>query len=156
MAQENKTCKICQKIGHSRFYCREKGYKPIKYTASTNQVSLKSPPKPRSTKRIPTSGKNAVKWNKTRLEWKKANPVDQNGYRYCKVGGARLVDSNYDLYPEALPLNICHNISRSRSRAKAYDIDNLFAGCPRHNKQQGSMSLDEFLSKNPSLICGFF
>ena len=154
MAQANKVCKICQKIGHSRFYCREKGFKPIKYTASTDKVSLRAPSEPKPTRELRKVGKYAKLWNETKKEWKKVNPADESGYRYCKIGGAHLVDKNYSQHPEAYALHVCHDISRARSRMKAYEIDNLFAGCPKHNRLQGSKSLEEFLSDKPSLVCG--
>lgn len=154
MAQENKVCKICEKIGHSRYYCKEKGFKQVKYTASTNKVSQRAPKKPTISKPIRKSGKYGEKWVSTKKEWKKLNPPDENGFWYCKVGGSALIDHNYSDFPGAYALNVCHDISRARSRSKAYDIDNLFPGCQRHNKLQGSKSLKEFLRSKPNLQCG--
>lgn len=41
MAQSNKTCSICQELGHSKFYCKKKPITPIKRTA----IKLKAPVK---------------------------------------------------------------------------------------------------------------
>ena len=33
MAQENKNCSICNQLGHSKFYCKNKPFKPLKRTS---------------------------------------------------------------------------------------------------------------------------
>lgn len=46
--QSNKICPICKKVGHSKYYCKNKPYKPIKRTAirskSSKSVSKKNLP----------------------------------------------------------------------------------------------------------------
>lgn len=38
MAQQNKICPICETVGHSKFYCKNKPRKPIKRTAIKPQI----------------------------------------------------------------------------------------------------------------------
>ena len=103
-------------------------------------------------KSIRTSSKTSrAKWNRTVREWKEDNPPDFDLYWYCKVGGGALSDGRAF---GGLQLNLCHDISRARDKTKKYSIDNIYAGCPKHNRGQGSMSLDEYLSTNPDLNCG--
>lgn len=149
MAQYNKICQICHEKGHSKFYCRKKPYKPIpKISKKKAQASSSS----NSSSTISKVGKKAKKWAETSKEWKKANPPDENGFWYCRVGDYPLTDKSSD-YDYALRLNLCHDKSRARHPSLAYDLDNIFPGCQRHNKEQGSRDLDEYLSTNPSLIC---
>lgn len=41
--QTNKQCKICSEIGHSRFYCKKKPFKPLKRTAIKQKIAVKVP-----------------------------------------------------------------------------------------------------------------
>jgi 5-methylcytosine-specific restriction endonuclease McrA len=52
MAQHNKTCSICQELGHSKFYCRNKPFKPLTVRA----------PLPRPTKPIKQKGKRTLEY----------------------------------------------------------------------------------------------
>jgi len=103
-------------------------------------------------KSIRTSSKTSkAKWNKTVRSWKLANPADFDDYRYCKVGHGALSDG---MAFGGWQLNLCHDISRARDKTQEHNIDNIFAGCPKHNREQGSTSLDEYLSTNPDKHCG--
>ena len=150
MTQFNKKCPYCLEIGHSGYYCKKKPYKPI---AKISKKRLLNPVK-KVYKPINKIGKKAKEWEKTKKEWKKLNPPDYYGYYYCKVGGYALTD--YSFNNSGLILNICHDKSRARFPELAFNLDNLFPGCQKHNKNQGSMDLDEFLETNPDLKCGNF
>ena len=103
-------------------------------------------------KSIRTSSKTSkAKWDRTVYEWKKINEPDFDGYYYCRIGHGALSDGRAE---GGLPFNLCHDISRARDKTKAYRLDNLYAGCPKHNREQGSKSLDEYLSTNPDKHCG--
>lgn len=99
-------------------------------------------------------GKKALLWKETSRLWKQANPPDDYGHWYCKVGGSPLTDKASD--ETALRLNLCHDLSRARRPDMAYNLDNIFPGCQRHNKEQGSKSLDEYLKGPHSEFCGNF
>lgn len=92
-------------------------------------------------------------WIKTSDEWKENNPADFDGYRYCIVGGGALSDGKGDALG-GLQFNLGHNYSRAREPGRKYDQTNLYAICPRHNREQGSMSLKEYSDTNPSKRCG--
>lgn len=154
MAQANKKCKICGEIGHSRFYCRQKNFSKVKYTASINKVHERAPDTQEKQKRINSKGKYGKRWDTAKKEWKKLNPPDENGFWHCKIGGASLSYGSKNLYGNALILNVCHDKSRARYPSLAYNLDNLFPGCQKHNRLQGSKSFDEFMSENPDLTCG--
>jgi hypothetical protein len=148
MAQENKICQICGEKGHSKFYCKKKPYKPIR------RVSLKkanSIPIVASRKPLKAKGKKAIAWDKFVPVWKATYPPDFDGYWYCKIGGAALSDGKAE---GGLRLNIGHDIARVRDSTKITDLENTYPECQKHNRLQGSRSLEEFLATNPSLICG--
>lgn len=92
-------------------------------------------------------------WLQTIKEWKAANPPDHAGYWYCRMGGGSLTDGRQDAMG-GLSLNLCHDISRVRDKTQRYRLSNIFAGCSRHNRQQGSQSFKEYLATNPHKRCG--
>ena len=151
MAQHNKVCKICGKLGHSQFYCKEKPYKQI---AKVSRKRLASPEKPKINKPIRKVGKYGKMWEDTKKKWKEENPPDDSGFWYCKVGGAPLSDNKRITYGYYYNLNICHDKSRAHHKSLAYELSNLFPGCQRHNKDQGSKTLAEYLSKDHTIECG--
>ncbi len=138
----SRACKWCGSSEHTQFYCFKKPRKPIKRT------SLKHSVKP-----IKKVGKRTLAWRKTSREWKQANPPDEYGFWRCRVGGARVSDKIDD---GSYMLNLCHDKSRARYPELANDLNNIFPGCQRHNKEQGSRSLDEYLLSDHSLYCGDF
>lgn len=151
MAQANKICKICNVKGHSKFYCPNKPYKPIPKVSAKR---LANPPAPKPKKPINKVGKKAIAWAQTSKEWKKQNPPDRwTGFWYCKIGGAALSDKSDS---EALRLNLCHDKSRARHPELANELTNIFPGCQRHNKEQGSRSFDEYIASRPTPFCGDF
>lgn len=153
MAQQNKICPYCVKKGHSGFYCRNKPYKPI---PKVSKKRLENPAIPKKQKPIKRVGKYGKKWEETKVLWKKENPSDQSGFWYCTIGGAALSDGRNSEASGCFRLNVCHNKSRARSKKLAYDLNNLFPGCPKHNKRQGSKSLEEYLKQENDLKCGNF
>lgn len=54
MSQDNKVCEICGTLGHSKFYCKNKPYKPIKRTA------IKKTTKPKKSKTERSKAKEAA------------------------------------------------------------------------------------------------
>ena len=148
MAQHNKICDICKEKGHSKFYCKNKPYKPIP------RVSKKRLENPIEKKRTPIKnfGKKAQKSYETTILWKKENPPNPNGLWYCKVGGYPLSDGRSEV-EWSLRFNMCHDKSRARYPSLAYELSNLFAGCPMHNREQGSMDLEEYLSTDYTKKC---
>lgn len=149
MAQHNKRCAICQKIGHSKFCCKDKPFKPIAKVSKRKQSKNKKP-----INDINPAGKKAKLWEETKKLWRNENPPDEYGFWHCKIGGASLSYGSKNLYGNALILNVCHDKSRARYPSLAYNLDNLFPGCQKHNRLQGSKSFDEFMSENPDLTCG--
>lgn len=145
MAQFNKTCKICLEVGHSKFYCKKKPFKPI---PKVSKKKLKQPKRP-----VQEYG-TRKEWEKTKAEWKKLNPPDEYGYWYCKFGGGRLDDGRSSYYGQSFQFNMCHDKSRARYPSLKFELSNLFAGCGKHNKLQGSMSYDEFLAVLTDFQCG--
>ena len=95
--------------------------------------------------------KTSNQWARTTRLWKKLNPADFDGYYYCRVGGGALTDKASGW---GLPFNLCHDIARARDVSKKHSLDNLYPGCPKHNREQGSLSLEEYLETNPDLHCG--
>jgi len=150
VAQANKVCKICNEVGHSKFYCKKKPFKPI---PKVSKKRLENPLPKKAPKPINKVGKRTKAWYAAAAEWKKQNPPDFYGYRYCKVGGAPLDDKDNEEYG-VYRLNLCHDKSRARFPSLATDLNNIFAGCPRHNREQGSRSLDEYLASNYTKSCG--
>lgn len=145
----SKNCKWCDSKQHTQFYCRQKPHKPI---PKISKKRLANPPEPKARKPIKAKGKKANQWDKTSEDWKKVNPPDFQGYWYCKIGGAALVDGKSNTVG-GLRLNLCHNIARSRDSTQSFNLDNIFPGCQFHNKLQGSKSLKEFLDSKPNLNC---
>ena len=150
MAQANKTCEVCGELGHSKFYCRKRTYAPI---PKVSKKRLENPKPKKVYKPIKKVGKKAKAWQQTSIEWKKANQPDHMGYRYCKVGGAALDDGRSGDFV-VLRLNLCHDKSRARFPSLANDLNNIFPGCQLHNREQGSMSLDEYLLTDYTRMCG--
>ena len=150
MAQENKTCQNCGLKGHSKFYCKTRTYKPIPKVSAKKAAN----PTPKKVyKPINKVGKKAKAWQVTAIEWKKLNQPDERGYWYCKVGGAPLdIRDNEDW--GVYRLNLCHDKSRARFPSLANDLDNIFPGCPRHNAEQGSRDLEEYLASHHHRYCG--
>ena len=148
MAQFNKICPICKKIGHSRYYCKNKPIKTISNTSFKKKVTRKPQ---KASKPLKTIGKKAKAWNLFIPEWKTANPPDFDGYWFCKIGGSALSDGRAE---GGYRLNIGHDISRIRDSTKITDLNNTFPICQKHNRLQSSMSLNEFLETNPDLRCG--
>lgn len=146
----SRPCKWCDSREHTQFYCRQKPRKPI---PKISKKRLANPPEPKPKKPIKAKGKKANQLDKTSKEWKEVNPPDFQGYWYCKVGGAALTDGKQDTIG-GLRLNLCHDISRARDSTKSFNLDNIFPGCGRHNKEQGSKSLEEYLSTNYIKMCG--
>lgn len=153
MAQANKICQICKELGHSKFYCKKKPYKPI---AKVSKKRLANPRKPKTLKPINKVGKYGKKWEETKKLWKNSNPPDDSGFWYCRVGGAPLSDGRAGDFGGYFRLNVCHDKSRARHKRLAYEISNLFPGCPKHNRRQGSKSLDEYLQIEDDFKCGDF
>lgn len=145
-----KACKWCKSPLHTAFYCFKK---PRKEIVRVSRRSLSTSFKVKKQKAINKIGPRARQWNKTSKLWKQTNPPDSRGFWYCRVGGAALTDKK-DV--EALRLNICHIESRARRPDLAFNLDNLFAGCPLHNKEQGSRSLKEYLASSHSPFCADF
>jgi hypothetical protein len=56
MSQSNKVCEICGTLGHSKFYCKNKPFKPIKRTP------IKKTTKPKKSKTERSKAKEAA-WN---------------------------------------------------------------------------------------------
>jgi hypothetical protein len=150
MAQENKICQICGEKGHSKFYCKTRTYKPIPKVSDKK----KNNPTPKKIyKPINKVGKKAIQWKVTSKEWKQQNPSDKDGFWYCLIGGGRLSDKSSD---NAYRLNLCHDKSRARHPSLSNELSNIFPGCPRHNSEQGSRDLDEYLASDHKISCGNF
>ena len=145
-----KPCKWCQSTLHPQSYCFKK---PRKEIVRVSRRRIKEEQQPKRRKAINKVGPRARKWNETSKLWKKANPPDSDGYWYCLIGGSALTDKR-DV--EALRLNLCHDQSRSIRPDLAFDLDNIFPGCQRHNKEQGSKSLEEYLASSHAPFCGDF
>ena len=92
-------------------------------------------------------------WDKVQAAWKLENPPDHAGYWYCFIGGGALSDGQHDAMG-GYTFNLGHDISRARSSAQKYDTTRCKPVCPFHNRQQGSLTFDEFRAKNPSKRCG--
>lgn len=147
----SKPCQWCGSSEHTQFYCYKKPRKPI---AKISKKRLENPKPKKPQKPINKVGKRAIKWQETSKLWKQENPPDPwTGFWYCKVGGAPLSDKANS---EALRLNLCHNYSRARRPDLAFELSNIFPGCQRHNKEQGSKSLEEYLNGPHSFSCGNF
>jgi len=73
MAQANKVCEICGELGHSKFYCKNKPYKPIKRTA------IKKTIKPKSTK----LNRSKIKKELDRLVKEFVKDRDDHICQYC-------------------------------------------------------------------------
>jgi len=145
-----KACKWCGSDLHTQFYCFKK---PRKEIVRVSRRRLENPPEKKKYKPLNSVGPRARKWNETSKQWKIANPPDANGFWYCRVGGSALTDKrNVD----ALRLNLCHDLSRARRPDLAFDLNNIFPGCQRHNKEQGSRSLEEYLASSHSPFCADF
>lgn len=145
-----KACKWCESTQHTQFYCFRK---PRKAIVPISRRRLENPRPRKKNKPINKVGPRARKWNETSKLWKKTNPPDRDGYWYCLVGGSAVTDKR-DI--PGYRFNLCHNKSRARSPQTAFDLDNLFPGCQKHNKDQGSLSLQEYLETEPDLLCGDF
>lgn len=145
----SKLCRWCGSSEHTQFYCYKK---PRKQIAKISKKRLENPKPIKQKKPIKKIGKRAIKWRETSKEWKKLNPPNEYGYWHCKVGGALLSDKQ----DEVLRLNLCHDKSRARHPSLAFELSNIFPGCPRHNKEQGSKDLDEYLGGPHSFSCGNF
>lgn len=150
MSQHNKICPICAELGHSKFYCRNKPFKPIAKISKKRLLNPVEKPKPKPINKV---GKKAKQWIVTSKEWKILNPPDHQGYWYCKVGGAALTDSKQDSIG-GLKLNLCHDVSRARDSTLSNDLYNIFPGCQTHNRGQGSMTLLEYLATDYIRHCG--
>lgn len=143
----SKPCKFCGGTDHTGFTCRNRERKPM------NKISkkrLENPPPPKIRKPMNKVGKSAKKHAKTSNTWKELNPPDHQGYWYCLIGGAALSDKSDS---EVLPLNVCHKQSKARRKDLQEDQSNLFPGCPGHNKEQGSKSLEEYLAGPHKINC---
>lgn len=141
-------CRICESRDHTAFRCRLKQFKPI---PKVSKKRLQNPVEKKPPKPINKIGKKAKAWRSTSSLWKKENPPDYKGFWYCKIGNAPLSDKGED---GALQLNLCHDISRARNSKMANELSNIFPGCQRHNREQGSKSLQEYLSTNYAKTCG--
>ena len=93
-------------------------------------------------------------WAKAVAEWKNSHPPDFAGYWYCVIGGAALTDGQQDSLG-GLQFNLGHDISRSRDPGSRLDTTRHRPICPKHNREQGSLSFAEYRAKKPSLRCGF-
>lgn len=145
-----KPCKWCQSPLHTQFYCFKK---PRKAIVRIPRRDIDEPRPKKKNKPLNKIGPRARKWNETSKLWKQANPPDSNGFWYCRVGGSALTDKR-DI--EAFRLNICHDQSRARRPDMAFDLENLFPGCQKHNKEQGSLSLEEYLASSHAPFCADF
>lgn len=95
----------------------------------------KKPSKP-----LKRMGKVANEWGETRAEWIKEHP----GPWKCQVGGALLDDKH---------MNLDHNFSRARRPDLRFDLLNLGPLCGFHNKDKGSLGLQEYIDTNPDKKC---
>lgn len=100
----------------------------------------------------PNQTKHFTLWEKTKHEWKEANPPDFDGYWYCIVGGCALTDGTSDNLGGTY-LTLDHDNSRSRSPEMRYDLTNLNPMCGKHNRRKASRSLQEYLATKPDKRC---
>lgn len=114
----NKPCSYCGQPRHNSLNC---------YIKPKNRVLPK--------KKMRRIGKHGREWLKTRAEWFEAHPAE---YYFCYIDGERLTKNETTLD---------HIQSRSRHPELRYDLNNLAPCCFKHNKEKGSMSLDEYLNK---------
>lgn len=92
-------------------------------------------------------------WDKAQSEWKDNHPPDHAGYWYCTIGGGALSDGKrYAM--GGYTFNLGHDTSRARSSATKYDTSKCEPICPKHNREQGSMTFEEYRDTNPSKRCG--
>jgi len=94
-----------------------------------------------------------MEWIETSKKWKAANPCDFDGYWYCVIGGGALTDGQGDAMG-GLRLNLGHDISRARDSKQIHNLRNIRPICPKHNREQGSLSFEEYRAKSPSKRCG--
>lgn len=112
-------CKLCGSELHAAWTCRLRSKNPIRQQ-SNKAVSLHQ---------------------RTRKEWFRANPPDENGNWYCYI-------SKHPLCPKVLTketITLEHNLSKVRRPDLRYDINNIFPACTFDNKAKGSLSAEEYL-----------
>lgn len=98
-------------------------------------------------------GKVGKQWDKDRVKWLKDTNTGNDTW-YCRVGGARLTNNKYLLEYGYLPIEVDHEIARTRDQSKRSDQGNLGSMCHKHNTDKGSRSLDEYLASKPDMTCG--
>lgn len=124
----NRQCKSCGSEWHTAWKCP---LKPRKTLLQTTKPMRHESAKTRS-KRLETTA-----------AWDKENPPDANGYWYCYI-------SKHPLCPKRLTVETLvreHDKSKARSPEDKYNIKNIYAACTFDNEAKGSLSAEEYLSK---------
>lgn len=116
MAQDNKICSNCGKLGHSKFYCPTKLPKPIKRTAIKTAPFLVQKPKKRKTK---TRSQLIKDLDTVFSKWVRQRD-DGKGCITCG-----------DKKPAA-EMQACHFYTRGRQATRWHE-DNVHSGCYRCN-----------------------
>lgn len=104
MAQHNKICPICNELGHSKFYCKKKPFKPIAVRK----------PLPKPTKPIKQKGKRTLEYE----AWRDtvARPYLEKKYglncSWCKIPPATREDSSI----------IYHDVDHTLPRGSHYHL----------------------------------
>lgn len=118
-----KSCKVCGSDLHTAFTCSRKPRQQL-----------------RARKRMKRVGKVTKTWMHVRDQWIAENPPDYAGYYYCYIPICGLALTEKEL-------TLDHMYSRSRHPELRFDLDNLAPCCTYHNKDKGSLDIDEYLIK---------
>jgi len=106
-----------------------------------------------ATKPMNPKGKVAKNWDKDRAAWVKATNTGNDTWR-CIIGGGRLTNNKLLMEYGYLPLEVDHEISRTRDPSKRREQSNFGSICNKHNSGKGSMTKEQYLSTSPDLQCG--
>jgi 5-methylcytosine-specific restriction endonuclease McrA len=126
-----KYCKNCKTFGHTQFYCNAKPKKPLKTSKPLNK-----------------HGKVFKQWIKTRDTYFDRNPPDENGFYYCYIPTcAKPLLRKKDPDRPIGVATLDHIVARTRNPSLRFKQSNLAPCCYFHNKDKGSLSLDQYLKK---------
>lgn len=113
-----KHCKVCDKPGHTAFYCPKRARKPLATTRTLKQ-----------------NGKQHKRWQAARRRWFNNHPDEEFT---CYICGRRM---------DRAETTLDHVRSRSRAPELRYDQGNLRPCCWDCNNKKGSKDIEEVRQK---------
>jgi len=125
---KSRPCKQCGSDRHTAFSCPRRARSGMKRRSGY----LKP-------------GKQAALWSETRAEWIKEHPLGKHEYYICYI--CWIVDPEHASVFTETNVMLDHVKSRARHPELRTDLTNLRPICAHHNKEKGSLDLNEYLIK---------